>query len=83
MPKLIVFLVILISASAQAAGDAATGKALYAVCAACHGAQGEGNQALNSPKLSGQEEWYLIRHHLIQRPSLANKLRYGRTHLCS
>ena len=34
---------------------------LYAVCAACHGAQGEGNPALNAPKLAGQGDWYLKR----------------------
>ena len=47
--------------SAQAAGDAAAGKPLYAVCAACHGLQGEGNPVLNAPKLSGQGDWYLKR----------------------
>ena len=36
-------------------------QALYAVCAACHGAQGEGNPALNAPKLGGQGDWYLQR----------------------
>ncbi len=46
---------------AQAPGDAAAGKPLYAVCAACHGLQGEGNAALNAPKLSGQGDWYLKR----------------------
>lgn len=46
---------------AQAAGDAAAGKPLYAVCAACHGLQAEGNVALNAPKLSGQGDWYLKR----------------------
>jgi cytochrome c oxidase subunit II len=46
---------------AQATGDAAAGKPLYAVCAACHGMQGEGNPALNAPKLSGQGDWYLKR----------------------
>ncbi len=45
--------------SAQVAGNAETGKPLYAVCGACHGSQGEGNAALNSPKLSGQDGWYL------------------------
>ena len=35
--------------SIQAAGDPAKGKALYATCASCHGAKGEGNQALNAP----------------------------------
>ena len=47
--------------SAQVAGDAAAGQPLYAVCAACHGAQAEGNPALNAPKLSGQGDWYLKR----------------------
>ncbi|OGA46352.1 MAG: cytochrome-c oxidase [Betaproteobacteria bacterium RIFCSPLOWO2_12_FULL_62_13] len=47
--------------SAQVAGDAAAGKPLYAVCAACHGMQAEGNPALNAPKLSGQGDWYLKR----------------------
>jgi cytochrome c oxidase subunit II len=47
--------------TAQATGDAAAGKALYAVCGACHGAQGEGNPALNAPKLAGQGDWYLKR----------------------
>jgi cytochrome c oxidase subunit 2 len=45
----------------QKKGDAAAGQSLYAVCSACHGAQGEGNKALNAPKLSGQAEWYLSR----------------------
>tara|TARA_Y100000768_G_scaffold202418_1_gene152235 strand:+ start:1201 stop:2559 length:1359 start_codon:yes stop_codon:yes gene_type:complete len=31
----------------------------YAVCAACHGQQGEGMVVLNAPKISGQSEWYL------------------------
>ena len=47
--------------SAQIAGDAEAGKPLYAVCAACHGLQAEGNPALNAPKLSGQGDWYLKR----------------------
>jgi cytochrome c oxidase subunit 2 len=47
--------------SAQAAGDAAAGKQLYAVCATCHGLQAEGNPALHAPKLSGQGDWYLQR----------------------
>ena len=41
--------------------DLAAGKLLYQTCSACHGANGEGNQALNSPKLTGQEGWYLKR----------------------
>ena len=46
---------------ARAVGDAAAGKPLYAVCAACHGQQAEGNPALHAPKLSGQGDWYLKR----------------------
>lgn len=45
------------------AGDASQGGVRYAVCAACHGQQGEGMQALNAPKLAGQGTWYL-RHQL-------------------
>ena len=40
---------------------------LFAVCAACHGAQAEGNPAMNAPKLSGQADWYLRRQlHLFK-----------------
>ena len=46
---------------AVAAGDASAGAASYAVCAACHGQQGEGLQALNAPKIAGQEAWYMAR----------------------
>ena len=44
---------------ARPPGDTALGAASYAVCAACHGAQGEGQLALNAPKLSGQDSRYL------------------------
>lgn len=43
------------------AADAAAGKAAYAICAACHGAEGQGNLAMNAPRLAGQEGWYLKR----------------------
>ena len=46
---------------ARPKGDAAAGQPLYATCAACHGAQGEGMAALNAPKLAGQGAWYLKR----------------------
>ena len=52
---------------AQPPGDAAAGQPLFAVCAACHGAQAEGNPAMNAPKLSGQADWYLRRQlHLFK-----------------
>lgn len=43
------------------AGDAQLGSAMYQVCAACHGAAGEGNAQLNAPALAGQSRWYLKR----------------------
>ena len=46
---------------AVAAPNIAAGQAQYAVCAACHGAQGEGNQTMNGPKLAGQQAWYIER----------------------
>ncbi len=42
-------------------GNASIGAAQYAVCAACHGQQGEGLPALNAPRLAGQSPWYLKR----------------------
>ncbi len=47
--------------ASRAAGNAAVGSAQYIVCAACHGQQGEGQVALNAPKLAGQSAWYLKR----------------------
>jgi cytochrome c oxidase subunit 2 len=44
---------------AAISADSTVGAAQYAVCAACHGQQGEGLQALNAPKIAGQGDWYL------------------------
>lgn len=41
-------------------GNVARGQTLYQPCAACHGANGEGNEALNAPALAGQNDWYLM-----------------------
>jgi cytochrome c oxidase subunit 2 len=46
---------------ARPVGNAARGQGTYAICAACHGQQGEGNVALNAPKIAGQEGWYIRR----------------------
>lgn len=56
----LVFL-LLLSPGFALAGDAEAGKALYATCVACHGANAEGNAALLAPGLAGQSESYLIR----------------------
>ena len=41
-------------------GDMKHGRELYASCVACHGAKGEGNDALHAPALAGQTDWYLV-----------------------
>ncbi|MEO8019399.1 MAG: c-type cytochrome [Pseudomonadota bacterium] len=40
-------------------GDTAHGKELYKTCVACHGAKGEGSQALQAPALAARSDWYL------------------------
>jgi cytochrome c oxidase subunit 2 len=42
-------------------GDAERGKLLYASCAACHGGNAEGVDALRGPALNGLNDWYLAR----------------------
>lgn len=62
MNKLLISLLLTlgISGLAHAAGDAAAGQANSAVCAGCHGA--DGNSAVaNFPKLAGQNEAYLLK----------------------
>lgn len=62
MKKLIASLIVFggMLGFAQAAGDAEAGEALTAVCAGCHGA--DGNSAVgNFPKLAGQGERYLLK----------------------
>ena len=40
-------------------GNATAGAGYYAVCSACHGAQGGGNQGMGAPPLVGMSDWYL------------------------
>lgn len=42
-------------------GDPAAGESHYAVCTACHGADGQGDRETNAPKLAGTAAWYLER----------------------
>ena len=51
---------LIVSAAAGAAGDAAAGKSKAAVCAACHGADGNSANAM-WPKLAGQHAAYLVK----------------------
>ncbi len=41
-------------------GDPARGAPIYAVCAACHGQKGEGNQAVSAPGLRFTSDWYQL-----------------------
>jgi len=46
--------------SATVAGDVTKGQGLYATCSACHGQAGEGNEAVKSPGLAHQTDWYIV-----------------------
>ena len=39
--------------------DIARGKVVFQTCVACHGAQGEGNRAVNAPHIAGLNAWYV------------------------
>lgn len=51
----------MVSPVCLAAGDVTQGKAAFMVCTACHGQSGEGNMAMNAPRLAGQQGWYVAR----------------------
>lgn len=51
-------------------GDTALGKTLYSTCSACHGANGEGNVALNSPSLTTTADWYQVRQLVLFKAGL-------------
>ena len=42
-------------------GNSERGAQLYGTCASCHGAVGEGNEALGAPALANRSDWYLLR----------------------
>jgi len=41
-------------------GKAKRGRTAYASCAACHGAQAEGNPELGAPPLAAHDDWYVV-----------------------
>ncbi len=43
------------------APNPALGRAMYAVCAACHGPEGQGNRDLDAPRITGLPAWYIHR----------------------
>lgn len=54
-------------------GNVVKGETAYAVCSACHGADGAGNKDLNAPPLRGMNDWYL----LTQLNNFKHKIRAG------
>lgn len=42
-------------------GDYDRGQRRYRTCAVCHGQEAEGIQAMNAPRLTGTDDWYLAR----------------------
>jgi cbb3-type cytochrome c oxidase subunit III len=66
----------------SASGNPQQGGKLYqSKCGACHGGKGEGNAALNSPRLAGQHHAYLInqfQHFQQGRRGYAKEDRFGR-----
>lgn len=42
-----------------AQGSADRAKGAFAVCTACHGADGAGNQAMGAPPIAGHPDWYV------------------------
>lgn len=47
------------AAGPATADEAAAGAGLYALCSACHGADGQGNEGLGAPALVSLDAWYL------------------------
>ena len=41
-------------------GDPEAGKALFTLCAACHGANAQGTEAMKAPPLYSLNDWYLV-----------------------
>ena len=60
----------LLSANCWAEGDPVRGKSLFGICVACHGANGEGKQINNAPRISGQQDWYVERQLINYRDGI-------------
>lgn len=41
-------------------GDAAAGQAAFALCTACHGQDGMGNETMKAPPIAKLEDWYIV-----------------------
>lgn len=47
-------------ASSGVTGDAEKGKAAFATCSACHGADGAGNEGMKAPPIRQLNDWYVV-----------------------
>ncbi len=59
LPWLAAVVIFWISSGPALAHDVARGKIVFQTCAACHGAQGEGNKAVKAPHIAGLSAWYV------------------------
>jgi cytochrome c553 len=41
-------------------GDATAGQASFAVCTACHGQDGMGNETMKAPPIAKLDDWYIV-----------------------
>lgn len=60
MKRTIFLILMTLSFNVFAEGDPEKGKSVFAICAGCHGAQGQGNDGIEAPRLQGQHDWYLL-----------------------
>lgn len=68
------------SPKASFVADLDAGKTLYQTCAACHGAQAQGNEMLGAPALQGLNDWYIqtqLNHFRLGLRGSDNKDSYG------
>ena len=49
-----------VPAEATVEGNVRQGRTAFQACAACHGANAQGNEALGAPALAGQNDWYVL-----------------------
>lgn len=49
-----------VPAEATIEGNVRQGRTAFQACAACHGANAQGNEALGAPALAGQNDWYML-----------------------
>lgn len=45
--------------TAKPIGGVANGAELFQLCTQCHGAEGHGNQKINTPSIAGLDQWYV------------------------